>query len=337
MASTMDVDAGDSMTSKDYYFDSYSHFGIHEEMIKDDVRTKTYRKAVLTNPHLFRDKVVLDVGCGTGILSMFCAQAGAKHVYGIECANIADRAMQIVKTNKFDDRVTILKGKCEDVVLPVEKVDIIISEWMGYFLFYESMLDTVLYARDKWLKPGGIMMPDKATLYLTAIEDAEYKEDKIGFWDNVYGFDMSCIGKDALQEPLVDCCDKEQLVTNSCMLYSIDLNTMVRNEQTFTVPFLLDVEVNEYVHALVAYFDITFSHCHNRVGFSTGPEDKPTHWKQTVFYLANNLPVSKGERIEGTIACEPNKSNPRDLEIALHISFEGKLGSVRSKQLYKMR
>lgn len=47
--------------------------------------------------------------------------------------------------------VTIIKGKVEEVELPVEKVDIIISEWMGYCLFYESMLNTVLYARDKWL------------------------------------------------------------------------------------------------------------------------------------------------------------------------------------------
>lgn len=58
----------------------------------------------------------------------------------------------------------------EDVNLPVEKVDIIISEWMGYFLLYESMLDTVIFARDKWLAPGGLIFPDKATLYLTAIE-----------------------------------------------------------------------------------------------------------------------------------------------------------------------
>lgn len=73
------------------------------------------------------------------------------------------------------------------MTLPVDKVDIIISEWMGYFLFYESMLDTVIYARDKWLAPGGIIMPDKATLSLCAIEDGEYKVgDKVqaarGFW-----------------------------------------------------------------------------------------------------------------------------------------------------------
>lgn len=68
----------------------------------------------------------------------------------------------------------------EEVVLPFPKVDIIISEWMGYFLLYESMLDTVLYARDRYLVPGGKIFPDKATMYVAAIEDGEYKEEKIG-------------------------------------------------------------------------------------------------------------------------------------------------------------
>ena len=51
----------------------------------------------------------------------------------------------------------------EEIELPVDTVDIIISEWMGYFLLYESMLDTVLYARDKYLnKETGKMLPDRA-------------------------------------------------------------------------------------------------------------------------------------------------------------------------------
>ena len=82
-------------------------------------------------------------------------------------------------------------------------MDIIISEWMGYFLFYESMLDTVLFARDKWLIPGGLIFPDKATLYVAAIEDAEYKSEKIDFWNNVYGFDMSCI-RSCREGPIFD-------------------------------------------------------------------------------------------------------------------------------------
>nr|AQT40944.1 protein arginine N-methyltransferase 1 transcript variant 37 [Homo sapiens] len=92
----------EDMTSKDYYFDSYAHFGIHEEMLKDEVRTLTYRNSMFHNRHLFKDKVVLDVGSGTGILCMFAAKAGARKVIGIECSSISDYAVKIVKANKLD-------------------------------------------------------------------------------------------------------------------------------------------------------------------------------------------------------------------------------------------
>merc|ERR1712190_215296 len=102
-------------------------------------------------------------------------------------SSIVDHAKQIVKDNKLDDVVTIIRGKVEEISLPegVDKVDIIISEWMGYCLFYESMLDTVLYARDKWLAPNGLMMPDKARMWMVGIEDGDYMAEKINFWDNV--------------------------------------------------------------------------------------------------------------------------------------------------------
>ena len=102
---------GDERTSKDYYFDSYSHHAIHEEMLKDEVRTRTYEMAIMQNSHLFEGKTVLDVGCGTGILSMFAAKAGAKHVYGIDCSSIVEQARKIVDINGFSDQITILKGK----------------------------------------------------------------------------------------------------------------------------------------------------------------------------------------------------------------------------------
>ena len=95
-------------------------------------------------------------------------------------STIIDKAKEIVEVNGMSDKITLLQGKMEDVVLPFPKVDIIISEWMGYFLLYESMLDTVLYARDKYLAPGGLIFPDKATIFMAGIEDGEYKDEKIG-------------------------------------------------------------------------------------------------------------------------------------------------------------
>ena len=122
------------------------------------IRTGSYKNAIENNADVFKDKLVLDIGCGTGILSIFAARAGAKHVYGIEFADIADYAREIVKTNGLTDKITIIKSKVEEAELPVDKVDIIISEWMGYFLIYESMLDTVLFARDKWLVKDGLVI-----------------------------------------------------------------------------------------------------------------------------------------------------------------------------------
>merc|ERR1712142_1050680 len=240
--------SNDEMTSKDYYFDSYAHFGIHEEMLKDEVRTLSYRDAIYNNKNLFKGKVVLDVGCGTGILSMFAAKAGAAKVIGVDMSGIVESARKIVEVNGLSDKIEIIKGKVEEITLPegIEKVDIIISEWMGYCLFYESMLDTVLYARDKWLRPGGLMFPDRATLYVCAIEDRQYEEDKINWWDDVYGFDMSAIRKVALTEPLVDVVDRNQVVANSCLLKEIDIQTCTKADIPFQSEFRIQLKRNDY-------------------------------------------------------------------------------------------
>lgn len=332
---TGESDGYDNLTSRDYYSDSYAHFGIHEEMLKDEVRTKTYRNAIYNNRHIFQDKIVLDVGCGTGILSMFAAQAGAKHVYGVDMSNIIDQAKKIVAINNLDGVITLFKGKMEDLELP-SKVDIIISEWMGYFLLYESMLDTVLYARDKWLKPDGLLFPDRARLYLAAIEDGDYKEEKIGFWDNVYGFDFSPIKNLALREPLVDSVDYKNVVTDPCAFLDLNLATCTKEDLSFSNNFCLRVRRQDLVHAFIAWFDVEFGAGHKKLGFSTGPHVKYTHWKQTVFYLHDVLICNEEEQITGTIHCRPNALNNRDLDIEIDYEFEGSSQQVKNRCEYRM-
>ena len=113
-------------------------------------------------------------------VNRFAVKAGAKHVIGVDMSTIIDKAKEIVERNGMTSKITLLQGKMEEVKMPYSKVDIIISEWMGYFLLYESMLDTVLYARDNYLVTDGKIFPDKATIHMAGIEDGEYKDEKIG-------------------------------------------------------------------------------------------------------------------------------------------------------------
>jgi protein arginine N-methyltransferase 1 len=308
-------------------------------MLKDDVRTRAYMRAIVDNKHLFKGKTVLDVGCGTGILCMFAAKAGAARVIGVDMSSIVDQAREIVKANGLDGVITLIKGKVEEISLPagVERVDVIISEWMGYCLFYESMLDTVLYARDKWLAPGGIILPDKATLCLAAIEDGEYKQEKIEFWNTVWGFDMSCIKRLAMLEPLVDTVSPDAVASSTAALLTVDIQTVRKEDLTFEAPFRVTMRRNDYVHALVAWFDIEFSHCHKPITFSTGPHAKYTHWKSTVFYLDETLPAEAGDAITGALRMRPNARNHRDLDLEIDYAWRGQHGEAAKTQAFRLR
>jgi len=200
------------------------------------------------------------------------------------------------------------------------------------------MLDTVIYARDKWLKKDtGMMFPDRCTLFVTAIEDRQYKDEKINWWDDVYGFNMSSIRKVAISEPLVDVVDPKQVVTSSYMVKEIDLYTVKKEDLEFESPFYLTVRRNDFVQALVTYFNVEFTKCHKRLAFSTAPDAPYTHWKQTVFYFDDYLTVKKGEEIQGTFKMKPNVRNNRDLDFTIDLHFKGELSQVDEKNHYRMR
>jgi len=138
------------------YFCSYAQLYHQKQMLADHNRMAAYHSAIMGNANVFKDKVVMDVGTGSGILAVWAAQAGAKVVFALEYTNMAQHAQKVMDANGVADVVKVIQGAVEDLeVLPgVEDnmVDIIISEWMGYFLLRESMLDTIIRARDRFLK-----------------------------------------------------------------------------------------------------------------------------------------------------------------------------------------
>ncbi|KAG4908754.1 hypothetical protein JHK87_054870 [Glycine soja] len=269
------------------YFHSYAHLGIHQEMIKDRVRTDTYRDAIMQHQSFIAGKVVVDVGCGTGILSIFCAQAGAKRVYAIDASDIALQANEVVKANNLSDVVVVLHGRVEDVEIN-EEVDVIISEWMGYMLLYESMLGSVINARDRWLKPGGLILPSSSTLYMAPVTHTDRYSDSVDFWRNVYGIDsefstwtkrereypspdqydprgkvsamVSLAKQCAFEEPSVETITGENVLTWPHVVKYIDSYSVTIQElESVTAKFKFNSMMRAPLHGFAFWFDVEFN------------------------------------------------------------------------------
>jgi len=311
----------DGLDEEDHegYFSSYAHYGIHEEMIKDKVRTESYRSFIVNNGGLFKGARVLDVGCGTSILSMFAAEAGAKEVIGVDNSEIAYQAMDIVVENKLNQKINIQKGKAED--LKIEgKVDVIISEWMGYFLLFESMLDTVLYCRDNYLSESGCIYPDKCNISLVALDDDDLYQNKLTFWGDIYGYKMAAMRKSVIEEPLIGVVKEDKVVSKAHVLKEFDLMKVTIADLEFEAPFSLQILKDGKVSALVGYFDVDFEHnAEHPVTFSTSPSDTPTHWKQTVFFFKEAIPVKRDEIVNGRLKCRKNKQDSRSLDVTIDV------------------
>ncbi|XP_062194581.1 probable protein arginine N-methyltransferase 3 [Phragmites australis] len=310
----------------DNYFGSYSAFGIHREMLGDKVRTDAYRDALLDNPSLMNGATVLDVGCGTGILSLFAAKAGASRVVAVDGSEkMVSVATQVSKNNgllhdenkeveqkRSPQVINVVHTKAEElnhkIQIPPSGFDVLVSEWMGYCLLYESMLSSVLYARDHFLKPGGAILPDTATILGAGFGKGG---TSLLFWENVYGFDMSCIGKEVTSTsarfPVVDVVSSQDIVTETAVLHSFDLATMKETEMDFTASFELRLsESGTVVHGvtwcygIVLWFDTGFTvrFCKEKpVILSTSPFSTPTHWSQTIFTFEEPIAMSKEESL----------------------------------------
>ncbi|XP_028847263.1 protein arginine N-methyltransferase 2 isoform X2 [Denticeps clupeoides] len=322
------------------YFANYGTLRLHLEMLSDKSRTESYRQAVVQNSDALKGKVILDLGCGTGIISLFCASLSEPAaVYAVEASSMAEYTKKLVKHNGCEGAVMVFRGRAEELTLP-QKVDVLVSEWMGNCLLFEYMLESVLRARDRWLREGGMMWPSAASLTLVPCQAfADYSE-KVGFWEKPYGLDFTCLQQLAQREFFSKPKFSHLLQPEDCLaapedVVRLDMHTLqVSDLERLKGEFSFRVEQTGTFHGFTAWFSVQFHSLEEEgavLGLDTGPNSEPTHWKQTLFMLDAPVTVQTGDCIRGSMTLQRNPIWRRHLTITFHWAVVSTEQSTPSK------
>ena len=160
----------------------------HRQYLDDAPRLSAFARAIaaVVRP----GHVVVDLGCGTGILGLLACRAGAERVYAIDAGDMAEVAEAIAAANGYADRVIIVRGHSLEVALP-ERADVVVSDQLGRFGFDAGVVEYFADARRRFLAPHGQLLPRRLSLWVAPVEHAEAHDDA-AFWSTApAGFDMT--------------------------------------------------------------------------------------------------------------------------------------------------
>jgi SAM-dependent methyltransferase len=282
----------------------YGALPVHRWMLRDGVRNEAYRLALkaVVKP----GDVVLDMGAGTGILSIFAAQAGAARVYAVERSAVAAVARRMIARNGLAETITVINSDLEDANLP-EKVDVVVSEWMGGFGADENMLAPLVIARDRWLKPGGKIVPGRVTAVLAPAAIPDFDETLAWWRGRPHGVDMGEIADMTAQETFHTQVHltPEDLVAPPQDMWSHDpyVCSLEEADRPYTTKLTFTATRADQLSGLVAWFTAEMGDG-NVLTNAVGAPD--THWGRTLFPFEAPITVAAGETIEAEVHCDPS-------------------------------
>ena len=269
----------------------YAEFEVHRTMIRDRVRTEAFRRAIDSVVH--PGDIVLDVGAGSGILSVFAARAGAGSVYAVERKSIAVLAHELAAANGVAEIVHVIHGDVMDIELP-GRVDVIVSEWLGGFGIDEGMLAPVIAARDRWLKPGGVMIPHSVSAWTALVHDRHLAEtveflraNPCGIYSGTF---RDLAADDSRSEP-------SRLWTTNADRIPLEQAQAPHQAET-----LLPVHDHGTANALALWFSAELA---PGIALSVGPGDPPTHWGMTTAPLRSPVELKPGIVVRARVRTAP--------------------------------
>jgi type I protein arginine methyltransferase len=294
------------ITNANYFTD----FDIHEKMLADTLRVDTYYRAIST--YVRNDAVVIDLGTGTGLLSFFAHKNHPKIIYAIDHSKIIEYAGLIAERNRISD-ITFIRAYSKNISLP-EKADVLIQEQMGSWLFNENMVECVLDLRNRLLKKGGRILPNK---FAFLIEPIQLKDEcRVPFiWEQeIYGINFSCLRE-----------QNQARENDTKMIHSYEVDTFlgvpapILSFDLETLPDVTSIATTLNSHKIVTtagrldgfclYFKAWFD---ESIFLDTSPlrQDKSLSNWRIPFYRVESVLLHKGSEVDFTLQMNDLK-NPK--------------------------
>ena len=268
--------------------DPLAYYDYHHSMIFDRKRSEAFLRAIVSTVR--PGDVVVDVGTGTGLLSLFAAMAGARKVYAIEREPIMDVARRVALVNGVEDRVEFIAGMSTEIELP-ERGDVLITETIGNAGFDEGIVAWIEDARSRLLKPGARIIPQSVGVVLALLELPRDREDIEALSRPVYTFDLS-----PLQDLVVG-----RMAWDELSPVSVVSEPMAFLDWDFEEPPLamsgagmLAARRDATVHAIGCWFSAVIG---DRVELSNAPPNPTPSWNQGVVMLEKPLEMVAGEQV----------------------------------------
>ena len=283
---------------------------LHETLLRDRLRTRSYRQAI--DNSVRPSDVIVDIGCGSGILTFFAARKGCRKIYAVDDSAIIDCAEETARRNNLHDNIEFVK---KDILRfkPQEKIDLLIHEQIGSLIWDEDLLVKVSYIRDNFLKKTGRILPAELDLYFAPSSYRSRFEESMSFWSRKqYGIDFSNLRrellfqnfKSAMHPSRISLPDKESFLCKEQLVHTVDLRKATRIPGRISAKFQL--KRNSRLTGICAFFRV---HLDENTSFSTGPRKNNTHWGQIFLPCVEEKRLKRDAILDFTLFPKANGSN----------------------------
>jgi SAM-dependent methyltransferase len=262
---------------------------VHRGLLQDSVRTNAFREAIRRS--VTPDSVVLDLGTGSGILSFFAAEAGARRVFSVDATHSADLASFLSRHLGFADRIQVIHDRSTNIELP-ENADLLVTETLGAFGINEQILSSVIDARARLLRPDAAIIPRSIDLYLVPVDDASIYERRVKWWnERPYGFDLSPLAVFASNILFAGNVDSDSFLAPPALVIAGDLATIASSDVSGRVHF--ETARAGALYGFAGWFRATLAD-----GIEVSNEIPGTNWEHVFLPLQSPIAVGAGTSID---------------------------------------